>query len=44
MTATESTMVWPENRLPDFDMIPDMAHPDTFLNIPSLMISSSGKK
>ena len=34
----ESIMRLPEKRLPDFEKIPDIAHPDRFLNIPSLTI------
>jgi len=40
----ESIMSLPENRLPDLEIIPDIAHPDIFLNIPSLKSHSSNHK
>jgi len=42
MTVMESMMSLPEKRLPDFEKIPDMAHPDTFLNIPSFIVFTPG--
>jgi hypothetical protein len=36
MAAMESMISFPEKRLPDFEKTPDIAHPDIFLNIPSL--------
>jgi len=42
MTVMESIMSLPEKRLPDLEKIPDTAHPDTFLNIPSFILSTSG--
>jgi len=38
MTEMDSMIFCPEKRLPDFENIPDIAHPDTFLNNPSLTI------
>jgi len=43
MVATDSIMRSPEKRFPDLEMIPDIAHPDTFLYIPSLTGHTSSK-
>jgi len=43
MTEIDLTMRSPEKRLPLLEMMPDMAHPDGFLNIPSLTFQTSSK-
>jgi len=43
MTDMDLMMRSPEKRFPLLDMMPDIAHPDGFLNIPSLTDHTSNQ-